>query len=254
MRIRIIGAIVAVLLAVAGTVTVVLYVQGADQRAARGAELVQVYVVKDAIAQGSSGASIRDHIEVAKIARNAVQPEQVTSLTEISDKVTSVDLLPGDQLVLGRFIDPATLAQRGEVPVPKGMQQVTLALPVERVVGGSVTAGNHVGIVVTVDGVAADGTTPTTTTKFAFQNVLVMKVQTGNSYTPASSSTTATSAAPTSVSVLMVTFAVNTPDVERLIWAAEAQSKQTAGIWLTLQTDGTDRDGSNAVSGSNVFG
>jgi hypothetical protein len=52
----------------------------------------------------------------------------------------------------------------------------------------------------------------------------------------------------------MVTFAVSTPDVERLVWAAEAQSKQTAGIWLTLQTEGTDRNGSNAVSGSNVFG
>lgn len=253
MRIRIIGAIVAVLLAVAGTITVVFYVQGADERAARGAELVSVYVVKGAIAQGTSGASIRDHIAIEKIARNAAQPEPVTTLSEISDKVTSVDLLPGDQLVLGRFVDPATLAQRGEVPVPKGLQQVTLALPVERVVGGSVTAGSHVGIVVTVDGVAPDGTTSSPTTKFAFENVLVTKVQQGDSYTPSDGSSTTTKAA-APASVLMVTFAASTPDVERLIWAAEQQSQQKAGIWLTLQTDGTDRNGSNAVSGSNVFG
>jgi len=253
MRIRIIGAIVAVLLAVAGAITVVLYVQGADERAARGAELVSVYVVKDGIAQGASGASIHDHIEIEKIARNAVQPELVTGLAEIDDKVTAVDLLPGEQLVLGRFVDPATLAQRGEVPVPKGLQQVTVALPVERVVGGSVVAGSHVGIIVTVDAAAPDGTTMSPTTKFAFENILVTKVQQGDSYTPTdSSSTTAKTASP--ASVLMVTFAVSTPDVERLIWAAEQQSQQKAGIWLTLQTDGTDRSGSTAVSGSNVFG
>jgi len=252
MRIRIIGAIVAVLLAIAGTVTVVLYVQGADERAAHGAQLVSVYVVHDAIDQGTSGAALHDHVSVEKIARNAVQPETVTSFSEIDGKVAAVDLLPGEQLVLGRFVDPATLAQRGNVPVPKGMQQVTVALPVERVVGGSVTAGSHVGIVVTVDGVAADGTTATATTKFAFQNMLVTKVQSGDSYAPASDASTATKAAP--VSVLMVTFAAGTADAERLIWSAEQQSKQTAGIWLTLQTDGTDRNGSTAVTGSNVFG
>jgi len=252
MRIRIIGAIVAVLLAVAGTITVVLYVQGADERAARGAQLVSVYVVKDPIAQGTTGASIHDHIEIERIARNAAQPEPVTSLAEIDDKVTAVDLLPGEQLVLGRFVDPATLAQKGEVPVPKGLQQVTLALPVERVVGGSVVAGSHVGIVVTVDGVSPDGTTTSPTTKFAFENVLVTKVQSGDSYTSSSDASTATKAAP--VSVLMVTFAASTPDIERLIWAAEQQSQQKAGIWLTLQADGTDRSGSTAVSGSNVFG
>src|SRR3954462_6204635 len=109
MRIRIIGAGVAVLLALAGTVAVVLYVQGADQRAAHGAQLVSVYVVKEAIAQGSSGKSIHDQIEVEKIARNAAQPQPVTSFAEIDGKVTAVDLLPGEQLVLGRFVDPATL-------------------------------------------------------------------------------------------------------------------------------------------------
>jgi len=252
MRIRIIGAIVAVLLAVAGTLAVVLYVQGADQRAAHGAQLVSVYVVKDAIAQGASGKSIHDHIEVVRIARNAAQPEPVTSFAEIDDKVAAVDLLPGEQLVLGRFVDPATLAQRGEVPVPKGLQQVTLALPVERVVGGSVVAGSHVGIVVTVNSVAPDGITSTSVTKFAFENLLVTKVQSGDSYTAPSDQSTASKAA--SVSKLMVTFAGSTPDIERLIWAAEQQSQQKAGIWLTLQTDGTDRSGSTTVSGSNVFG
>jgi len=251
MRIRIIGAIVAVLLAVAGTLAVVWYVQGADERAAHGAELVSVYVVKDLIPQGSSGKSIHDQLEVVRIARNATQPQRVTSFAEIDDKVTSVDLLPGEQLVLGRFVDPATLAERGAISVPKGLQQVTVALPVERVVGGTVIAGSHVGIVVTVDNAAPDGSTQATT-KFAFQNVLVMKVQPGTSYTSNKGSAPATAAAP--ATDLMVTFAASTPDVERLIWAAEEQSQQKAGIWLTLQNDGTDRTGSTPVTGSNVFG
>jgi len=258
MRIRIIGAIVAVLLAVAGTITVVTYVQGADERAAKGAQLVEVYVIKDAVPQGSTSAVVKDHLTITRIPRNAAQPGRVTDLSTIAGKVAAVDLLPGDQLVIGRFVDPATLAQRGEVPVPAGLQQVTILLPVERVVGGAITAGSHVGIVVTVDSTSVDGT-GSPTTKFAFENVLVTKVQGGNTYTPssgtstgASNSTSSSSAA--AVSAIMVTVAVSTPDVERLVWAAEAQTRQKAGIWLTLQTDATDRAGSAPVTGNDVFG
>ena len=46
MRIRIIGAVIAVVLAAIGAVSLVLYVRDADVRAANGAQLVSVYVVK----------------------------------------------------------------------------------------------------------------------------------------------------------------------------------------------------------------
>lgn len=263
MKIRIIGAIIAILLAAAGTITVVFYVQGADQRAAQGAELVAVYVVRDAVPQGSTSAEVQQHLTVSRIARNAAQSARVTDLAEIAGKVAAVDLLPGEQLVLGRFVDPATLAQRGAIPAPDGLQEMTIALPVERVVGGAATPGSHVGIVVTVDDISATGAS-SATTKFAFENVLVTRVQAGNSFVPSNASSNGASSngsssaqnpaqASAPASLLMVTVAVSTPDVERLVWAAEQQSQQKAGIWLTLQTDGTDRSGSTAVSGSNVF-
>ena len=46
MKTRIIGAILALVLAVVGAFVLVTYVRGADARAAEGAELADVYVVE----------------------------------------------------------------------------------------------------------------------------------------------------------------------------------------------------------------
>lgn len=243
MRIRIIGAILALILAVAGTAAVVLYVRDADQRAANGAELVAVYVVQSTIPQGTAAEDLRDAIAVEKLARNAIQPDHVTALDDIAGLVTTITLLPGDQLVEARFADPADLAAQGNVVVPAGMQEVTIALPVEQVVGGSVRGGDTVGVLFTVIG--ADGST----TQFALHRVLVTRTQAGDNYIPDPS---AQEAAP--VATIMVTLALVTPDIERVVWAAELQQSDRGGIWLTLEPEGADQSGSRPVTGEAAFG
>ncbi len=156
MRIRIIGALVALVLAVVGGVVIYLYVQSADRRAQAGAEFQQVYIVTERIPAGSTPDVVRESVEVEELPALAIQPDIVTSFADLEGLVTSVDLLPGEQLRDGRFIDPASFAAEGNVPVPEGLQELTVALEVERVVGGAGTPGAQ------VRGVVADtrGATP----------------------------------------------------------------------------------------------
>jgi Flp pilus assembly protein CpaB len=242
MRIRIIGAILALVLAVVGALAVILYVRDADVRAANGAALVPVYVVETEVPAGLPAEEIGEYVHVERLASNAIQPDHVTALADLEGLVTTVTLLPGDQLVEGRFADPADLAAQGDVLVPDGLQEVTIALPVEQVVGGAVRGGSSVGVVVTLIG------TDSATTQFALNDVLVTRVQAGDNFNPAP---TEEESAP--VTTIMVTLALSTADVERLVFAAELQQNNTAGIWLTLQPDGSDPSGSRPVTGEDFF-
>lgn len=241
MRIRIIGAIIALLLAVVGGVVLFLYVRGADQRALDGAQLVEVYVVTEEIPAGSDAEAVADSIAVEELPAMAVVEGAVTSLSQIEGLVSTTALLPGEQLIQARFEDPDVLAAQGDVPVPEGLQEVTIALPVQRVVGGTVTPGSEVGIVIST---GRDGGT----TQFVLNRALVTRVQGGTTYV---ASADEEDAAP--VTALMVTLALSTADIEKVIWAAELQEDGAAGIWLTLQSDGAVTDGSQTVNGDNIF-
>lgn len=240
MRIRIIGALVALVLAIIGGVVLFLYVSGAEQRALGGAALVEVYVVTEAIPAGSDAATVTDRIEVDRLPAMAVLDDRITSLDQIEGLVSTTDLIPGEQLIEARFEDPEVLAARGDVPVPEGLQEVSIALPVQRVVGGAVLPGSTVGIVISANG-------PDATTQFVFNQVLVTRVQGGSSFIPESDEA---DAAP--VSEIMVTLAMSTPDIEKVVWAAELLEEGTAGIWLTLQPDEVDTSGSRPVNGANI--
>jgi Flp pilus assembly protein CpaB len=242
MRIRIIGAILALVLAVVGALAVILYVRDADVRAANGAALVPVYIVETEVPAGVPAEEIGEYVHVERLASNSIQPDHVTALADLEGLVTTVTLLPGDQLVEGRFADPADLAAQGDVLVPDGLQEVTVALPVEQVVGGAVRGGSSVGVVVTLIGQAA------ATTQFVLNDVLVTRVQAGDNFSP-----TATEEDAAPVETIMVTLALSTADVERLVFAAELQQNNTAGIWLTLQPDGSDPSGSRPVTGDDFF-
>jgi Flp pilus assembly protein CpaB len=240
MRIRIIGALVALVLAVIGGVVLFVYVAGAEQRALGGAALVDVYVVTDPIPAGSDATTVTDSIEVDKLPAMAVLDDRITNLDQIAGLVATTDLIPGEQLIRARFEDPDVLAARGDVPVPEGLQEVSIALSVQRVVGGAVLPGSKVGIVISAN-------RPDATTQFVFNQVLVTRVQGGSSYVP---ETDDEESAP--VSEIMVTLAMSTADVEKIVWAAELLEEETAGIWLTLQPDEVDTSGSRPVDGANI--
>ncbi len=148
MKSRILAAVAAVVLAVLGTLVLTAYVSGADQRALQGAAAVQVLVVKAPIAAGTAADKLTDLVSVQSVPAKSEAVGAVASLDKLAGKVASVDLVPGEQLISSRFVDPAALKAKtaaGKVDVPAGMQEVSILLEPQRVVGGDLAAGDTVG-------------------------------------------------------------------------------------------------------------
>ncbi|WP_394554300.1 Flp pilus assembly protein CpaB [Agromyces sp. MMS24-JH15] len=252
MKTRIIGAIVAVLIAAVGAYVLFTYVRGADARASAGAALVEVYVVDSAIPEGTAGEDVADHVQVGTVPERNVADGAVTDLADLAGLVASAEILPGEQLLAARFGDPKELAATGDGPVPDGMQLVSFTLPADRVVGGEVRAGDRIGLVGTVDpdevGDAEDVINPVSS--FAFHGVLVTKVQGVTTPDPETGDTPDQAAADS----IMLTIALSAHDVERWVWFAEGESADYAQMWLTLENAKTDNAGTSPVNGSNAWG
>jgi pilus assembly protein CpaB len=140
---RLLGGIAALVLAVIGTVLLVVYVQGADNRAAQGLDPVNVLVVKEQVPAGTKAEDLNNYVELAAIPQSAVPEGALEGLGDQTGKVTSVALEPGEQLLTSRLVDPRELVP-GTVPVPDGMEEVTLLLSPERLLGGRIEAGDTV--------------------------------------------------------------------------------------------------------------
>ncbi len=139
-----------------------------------------------------------------------------------------------------------TSTAAGEVVVPEGMQEITIALPVERVVGGAVTAGSYVGVVLHRRIPSESGrTTQTAETQFMFHRMLVTRVTPGTTLSTSDS----TEDQPSPGSAFMVTLAATTPQVEKLAYGAEQQEDGNGGIWLTLEPENADQSGSSVATG-----
>jgi pilus assembly protein CpaB len=249
MKTRIIGAILALLLAVVGAFFLVTYVRGADARAAEGAELTDVYVVETEIPQGAAGESMAEFVRVDQVPERNVNEDRVTDLADLDGLVALANVLPGEQLLSSRFAEPAVLAAQGEVPVPAGMQEVTIPLAVQRVVGGEVTAGSTVGVVYSTNTDTLGRETGIAVTQFMFHRMLVTRVTPGTTVTVGDEDSSTSEA-----SIIMVTLAATTPQVERLVYGAEQQEDGAGGIWLTLEPETADPAGSAPRSGENIFG
>src|SRR3712207_4345423 len=100
---RIVAAVAAVLLAVVGVVAVVSYAQNADARAQAGEQLVDVLVVGSEIAPGTSAGELGGSVSVEQVPQRLVADDAVTDLSELGEQVATAALLPGDQVVAGRF-------------------------------------------------------------------------------------------------------------------------------------------------------
>lgn len=249
MKTRIIGAVVALALAVVGAFVLVTYVTGADARAAEGAELQDVYIVETEIPQGTEGERIQEFVRVDQLPERNLNEDRITDLADLAGLVALDPVLPGEQLLASRFAEPAVLAAQGEIPLPAGMQEVTVPLAVQRVVGGEVRPGATVGVVYTTATTSPQATQSLAVTQFLFHRMLVTRVAPGSTVAVGEAESTTSE-----VSSLMVTFAATTPEVEKLVYAAEQQEDGNGGIWLTLEPESADPNGSVSRTGENIYG
>src|SRR6478672_4675158 len=164
MKTRLLGGIAALLVAIIGTVLLVSYVQNADKRALAGTETESIYVVQKAIPAGTAADQLSARVTKKDVPKLALAENSITNLASLGSKVTAVTLMPGEQLLSSRLVDANAFLGPARVQVPAGMQELTLKLPIERVAGGILKAGDTVGIFLSMD-VAADGAAGTKLSK-----------------------------------------------------------------------------------------
>ncbi len=246
MRRRILAAFAAILLLVVGTFMLLSYVSGADERALAGVQTVEVLVVDETIPAGTAGDQLTGLVRTELVPAKVALDGRVTDLSDLAGRVASVDLLAGEQLLAGRFVRPDDLQVAGTVAVPTGLQEVSVLLEPQRVVGGRLAAGDTVGVYLSQ--VLPDGTAQTSA---VLHQVLVTQVQgapiAADPDAEADPETaSATSGAP--VASLMVTLAVTARDAETVVFGAEHGS-----LWLSLETEGDSTGGTRVIDPGTIY-
>jgi pilus assembly protein CpaB len=233
---RMLAGVVAVLLALVGAVLIVTYAQGADQRAVKNLDPIDVLVVKTAVPAGTPVEAMKASVVVEQLPGTAVGKTALKTLDDSSGKVAAVDLIPGEQLVAERLVAPEDLKTSGSVKVPAGLQEVSFQLEPQRVVGGRLEPGDHVGIFISFPSGGIESK-PGETTQLSIHKVLVTAVQRapeGAAAKPAPSATAGAEADPRDVNLptgsLMITVAVNDINADKVVFASEF-----ASIWLSKE-------------------
>jgi len=216
---RVVAAVLAVILAAAGIGALVVYTQGAQERAFRGTQTVSVLRVTEKVPAGTKAGDLDSKIERVTLPRAAVPDDAVKSMTELGDKVTIAALVPGEVLVGARFDASLEESRSTTIGVPKGFQELTLELNSARVLGGALVPGDRVGVVASYD--------LQKVSNFAVNKVLVLAVSGG---VPAGAPA---GDAPVSTGIMQVRLAVQPEVAIEVVNAAEFGK-----VWLTRQNDG----------------
>ena len=265
MKKRMVGVMAAIVLAASGTFVLLVYVKGAHAKAEAGEPRKPVLVVTAAVPKGAPAEQLKQSVVVRAMPVSLVAPSAMATLDAVSGKVTSTALMPGDQVLPERFVS-AEIANRGDVP--PGMLEVTVPIAVERALGGNIDKGDTVGIVLTVP---AEGDLPGGT-HFLLHKVLVTRVQMVGAVQqqqPAAKQQT-TTAQPANQQQqaqqvaaqenqpqgpegapkgsMLLTFALDAPSVERVVYAAEH-----ASMWLAAEPKDAPETGTQMINRRNVL-
>jgi pilus assembly protein CpaB len=242
------------MLAIVGAILVVNYAQGADSRAVQGLEPVSVMVVQKAVPAGTPVASLTAFVSSQELPGKAVSKTALNNLDGQAGKVTAVELLPGEQLVAERLIAPEELKASGSVDIPEGLQEISFQLDPQRVVGGKLSPGDHVGVFISMKSGGVEAKADKETTQLAIHKVLVTGVQRAPAATPspqpAPSGSAAGPAEDTSLptGLLLLTVAVNDVNASKIVFASEF-----ATLWLSKEPLNAKESGPGVMMKPEVY-
>ena len=238
------GVIAAAIMAVIGTVLLVVFVRGAEDRALEGEELVSVLVADQQIPAGTPAVDIEDFVSEEKIPAKIAPDGVIADLVQVQGQLVASEIFPNETLVAGRFVEPDQFtARRGAVEVPEGLLEVTVAMSQEQFIGGVPVPGDRVAVIVNgprnefipsindplaqqpVDAAQGSATDASalTVTKIILQQALVTNVQ-GNPLPVAPAVQSAADRVAPAEGSILVTLALDGPDTERLLYVRDAQS------------------------------
>jgi pilus assembly protein CpaB len=255
MRTRLLGGVAALIVAIIGTVLLLTYVNGADRRALADVQTQDVYVVQKSIPAGAAADAVSAAVALKPIPKAAIPADPVTDLTALKGKVTSVALEPGEQLLSSRLVDPAALATPGRAEVPSGMQELTVRLPIERVIGGALAPGDTVGVLLSLP---KEDNAPAQT-ELAYHKVLVTAVQlssgayageaaAGSQQGSSGGLNSSTKSSSQPAGDYLITLARPAADAERIVYATEFGK-----VYLTKEPAAAQENTSGVVDRTKVF-
>jgi len=165
-----------------------------------------------------------------------------------------VALVPGEQLLSARFVEADAFLGPSRVQVPAGMQEITLKLPIERVVGGKISAGDTVGVFLSADAAAggASGTQLTfhkvLVTAAQFSNGSAAKTQDESAEGEKNAGALTAKKSATSDGTYMITLARNSADAERIVFATEF-----GNVYLSKEPANAVEASSGVVTSARLF-
>jgi pilus assembly protein CpaB len=245
---RLLAALAALLLAATGAVVLLAYVRAADARALAGVQTVDVLVVDAPVPSGTPGEELPDLVRTERLPVKAAVEGRVTDLGQLAGRVATADLQPGEQLLAARFAAPEDLAVPGTVSPPAGASEISVVLEPQRAVGGRLTAGDEIGVYVSMTLENEAGKT-VGATHAALHGVLVTQVQGAPAPAGDGSTDTASTGGAAPTGSLLVTMALPARDAEKVVFAMEHGS-----VWLSLEPEGADSSDTTIVTQGNVYG
>ena len=235
------GLIGAVVLTLVGTIALVAFVQSAEDRALADQEVVDVLVATTDIPAGTAVEDLGVVTEVKRIPVGAKSPSAAGSLSELSPgQVVAIDLTQNEQITGSRLALVDEFAKQGSIEIPEGMMEVTVSLGSEQTIGGTLTAGEKVALALTQED----------RTGVVLHKMLVTHVQ-GAPVVSAAESTAVDSneRPPAPGGNLLVTFAVDIDQLQKVVYAAEHGS-----VWLAREPSAAPEISIDPQTGEDIYG
>jgi len=265
---RIISSIAAVVFAAIAGILVWKYLNTADTRAARNKHLVTVMVAKSQIARGTlfDQALSEKLFEAKQIPKDSLPPDVLTQqtdaqlLTVYKGKVANSDIFTGTPIVSDEFVQASQLVSTVSGAIPSGSQAVTVSLDQNHAVGGFVTPGDKVNVILNFPIIdSAGATTSHKASAFLLPGLKVLAVGSSTVLPPSSGSNSGTNNTGTTSTTTpqvqpnsLITLQVTPRQALQII-----QGTTLGTVWLTLNPPnfkpGTFKTPTEIVDEINLF-
>jgi pilus assembly protein CpaB len=267
---RIISTIAAVVFAAVAGILVWKYLNSADTRAERNKHLVTVLVAKGQIARGTlfDQALSEKMFEAKQIPKDSLPPNVLTQqtdaqlLTVFKGKVANSNIFTGTPIVSDEFVQASQLISTVSGAIPTGKEAITVSLDQTHAVGGFVTPGDYVNMMLNfpVNDTGGGGASHKVTA-FLLPDLKVLAV--GSSTVLPASPTAAgstngqltnatTTTVPQNQPASLITLQVSPREAEQIV-----QGTTLGTVWLTLNppdfTPGKFKNPTEIVDEINLF-
>ncbi len=249
---RILGVVLAIVLAVVGTAAVLLYVNSVRSTVASGQRAVKVLVAAERIPAGTTGGHLveRNLVHQITVPASSVPADALSTIpADLDQLVVTADVQPSQLIMRGMFGQPTTLS--GGLTIPEGKVAVTVQVGIPEQVAGYVRPGSQIAIFDTYTITGKGSSSSNSSAKGT--RVLLPRVEviaTGAYFTDGSTSSDASTTGNqrSGAQTKVVTVAVTQPEAEKLI-----QASQTGDLYFALLTDSSDVKPGPGVTNLTMF-